>query len=101
MLHLSKDEQRERLEARLEDPTKGYKFNPGDLETRRRWDDYMAAYADAITQTSTDRAPWFVVPADRKWYRNLIVAQILIEALEGMDLRYPEPDVDLAGIVID
>lgn len=101
MLHISKDEQRERLEARLADPTKGYKFNPGDLETRRRWDDYMAAYADAITQTSTDRAPWFVVPADRKWYRNLIVAQILIEALEGMDLSYPEADADLAGIVID
>ena len=100
MLHISKDEQKERLEARLEDPTKAYKFNPSDLESRSRWSDYVQAYEDALTETSTDTAPWFVVPADRKWYRNLVVADILIEALEGMGLEYPEPEFDLTDISI-
>lgn len=101
MLHISKDEQRERLEARLADPAKGYKFNPGDLATRAKWDQYMEAYGEAIEETSTVDAPWFVVPADRKWHRNLIVARILIEAIESMELEYPEPEVDLATVVID
>ncbi|HSJ71002.1 MAG TPA: polyphosphate kinase 2 family protein [Acidimicrobiia bacterium] len=101
MLHISKDEQRERLEARLEDPTKGYKFNPSDLDTRARWDDYMDAYADALGETSTEAAPWYVVPSDRKWYRNLVVSRILIDALESVDLSYPEPDVDLSTVVIE
>lgn len=101
MLHISPEEQRSRLVARLEDPTKGYKFNPSDLETRARWDEYMAAYADAIEQTSTDSAPWFVVPADRKWHRNLVVARIMIDAIESLDLRYPEPEVDLSQVVIE
>ena len=100
MLHISKDEQRERLEARLEDPAKAYKFNPGDLDTRARWSDYMEAYQDALGETSTEDAPWFVVPADRKWYRNLIVSQILIEALESLDLSFPEPDEDVSSVVI-
>jgi PPK2 family polyphosphate:nucleotide phosphotransferase len=101
MLHISKDEQRDRLLARLEDPAKGYKFNPGDLDSRARWDEYQEAYADAIEETSTESAPWFVVPADRKWHRNLVVARIMIEAIESLDLRYPEPEIDLSSVVIE
>jgi polyphosphate kinase 2 (PPK2 family) len=100
MLHISKDEQKERLEARLVDPAKGYKFNPSDLDSRARWAEYMRAYEDALSETTSESAPWFVVPADRKWYRNIVVAQILIDALDSMDLTYPEPDFDLTQIVI-
>ncbi len=99
-LHISKEEQRRRLQARLDDPTKNWKFRRGDLDDRALWDEYQRAYEDAITETSTDYAPWFVVPADRKWYRNLVVSTVLVETLEGMDLRYPEPEGDLSGIVI-
>jgi len=101
MLHISQDEQRERLQARLADPAKNYKFNPGDLDVRKQWDDYMEAYEEALVRTSSETAPWFVVPADRKWYRNLVVSQILIDTLEGMDLQYPVTEHDLAGIVIE
>lgn len=101
MLNISRDEQKERLEARLADPSKMYKFNPGDLATRARWDDYMGAYEEAIVETSTESAPWFVVPADRKWYRNLAVSKILVEALEGLDLAFPDPDFDPSTIVIE
>jgi PPK2 family polyphosphate:nucleotide phosphotransferase len=100
MLHISKEEQKERLEARLDDPAKGYKFNPSDLDSRAQWSGYMRAYGDALAETSTDTAPWFVVPADRKWHRNLVVSQILIEALESMELEYPEPQVDLSTVTI-
>jgi PPK2 family polyphosphate:nucleotide phosphotransferase len=98
-LNISKEEQRRRLQERLDDPTKRWKFNPGDLDARAKWDDYVAAYQDALARTSTAEAPWYVVPANRKWYRNLVVAQILVETLERMDLRYPDPP-DLDGIVI-
>ena len=98
-LHISKAEQKERLQARLDDPTKHWKFNVGDLAERDRWDDYRAAYTAMLERTSTEHAPWYVVPADRKWYRNLVVSSILIETLEGLDLAYPEPD-DLDGVVI-
>jgi len=100
MLHISKDEQRRRLEERLEDPSKNYKFNPNDLDSRAHWDDYMEAYEDAIARTSTAGSPWYIVPADRKWYRNLVVASILIEALESLDLRYPEAEFDPGTIDI-
>jgi PPK2 family polyphosphate:nucleotide phosphotransferase len=100
MLHISKAEQKERLEARLRDPAKGYKFNPSDLDSRTQWTDYMRAYEAAITETASDVAPWFVVPADRKWYRNLVVAQILIDALESMSLEYPKPEFDLSEVTI-
>ena len=100
MLHISKQEQRERLQARLEDPAKNYKFNPSDLDSRARWDDYMAAYEDAINETSTEEAPWYVVPSDRKWHRNLVVSQILIDTLESLDLTYPEAEHDLSSIRI-
>ena len=94
-LHISKDEQRERLLARLDDPTKQWKYEPGDLDTRARWDDYMVAYGDAIERCSTELAPWHIVPADRKWYRNWAVTNLLIEALDALGLRWPAPRYDV------
>jgi len=99
-LHISKEEQRERLQARLSEQDKRWKFNAADLDDRKLWDDYMAAYEEALTLTSTEHAPWHVVPADRKWYRNLVVSSILIQALEKMDPRYP-PEPYLDGVVIE
>jgi PPK2 family polyphosphate:nucleotide phosphotransferase len=96
-LHISKDEQKERLLARLEDPTKHWKYNPHDLDTRARWDEYMAAYGDALARTSTDTAPWYVVPADRKWYRNWAITRLLVERLEQLGLRWPPADFDVAA----
>jgi PPK2 family polyphosphate:nucleotide phosphotransferase len=100
-LHISKDEQRERLQERIDTPEKHWKFNLDDLEARKQWDDYMRAYEDAITATSTEDAPWFVVPADRKWVRDVAVTTILADALRSMDLRPPEPDPALRGIVVE
>jgi PPK2 family polyphosphate:nucleotide phosphotransferase len=94
-LHITRDEQRARLEARLDDPTKHWKYNPGDLDSRALWDDYMTAYADAIGETSTDVAPWHVVPADRKWYRNWAITMLLIEALDALELQWPAADFDV------
>ncbi|HEX2179612.1 MAG TPA: polyphosphate kinase 2 family protein [Actinomycetota bacterium] len=94
-LHISKQEQANRLRARLEDPTKRWKFNPGDLVERARWEEYQEAYREAIEKTSTPEAPWYVVPADNKWYRNWVVAQTIAETLERMDPQYPDPpDID-------
>lgn len=90
-LHISKEEQAERLQARIDDPTKRWKFRPEDLDDRARWDDFMTAYGDAISATSTKDAPWYVIPADRKWYRDWALLRILTEALEEMDLRFPDP----------
>lgn len=101
MLHISKDEQKERLEERLVDPSKNYKFNPSDLDSRARWPSYMEAYAEALAETSTVDAPWYVVPADRKWYRNLIVSRIVIDAIESLDLEYPEADFDPGQVAVD
>ena len=93
-LHISKDEQRQRFEERYDDPKKRWKFSMGDLEERERWDDYMAAYEDALSKTSTDDAPWYVIPANRNWMRNLAVASILTATLEEMKPAYPpEPDL--------
>lgn len=100
-LHIDEDEQKKRLQARLDDPTKRWKFNRGDLADRKLWQEYTAAYEEALSRTSRDGAPWYVVPANRKWYRNLVVATILVDALEELDMRYPEPEEDLDGIVID
>jgi polyphosphate kinase 2 (PPK2 family) len=96
-LHISRDEQRDRLLARLDDPTKHWKYNPGDLDTRARWDDYMAAYGDAIERCNSEDAPWYVVPADRKWYRNWAITNLLIEQLEALDLDWPKADFDVAA----
>jgi PPK2 family polyphosphate:nucleotide phosphotransferase len=99
-LHISREEQAQRLQARLDDPAKRWKFNRGDLVERERWDDYMAAYEEAIARTSTEQAPWYVIPADRKWFRNWAVSRVVIEALEAMDPRYPAPAEDLDGIAV-
>jgi PPK2 family polyphosphate:nucleotide phosphotransferase len=89
-LHISKKEQKKRLQARLANPTKRWKFNPDDISERQYWDEYVAAYEVALQRCSTIEAPWFIVPADRKWYRNAIIARIVRRTLEAMDLRYPE-----------
>jgi PPK2 family polyphosphate:nucleotide phosphotransferase len=94
-LHISPGEQRERLLRRLDRPDKHWKFDPSDLDTRERWDDYVDAYQDALARCASDVAPWYVVPADRKWYRNWAVAQILLEQLEELALRWPEPAFDI------
>jgi PPK2 family polyphosphate:nucleotide phosphotransferase len=98
MLHISYEEQRQRLLARLLDPTKRWKFNRGDLDDRALWPAYQAAYADALARCNTDDARWHVVPADRKWYRNWAVANVLLAALEGMRLTYPDVDLDVAEL---
>jgi PPK2 family polyphosphate:nucleotide phosphotransferase len=99
-LHISKDEQKKRLESRLEESDKRWKFNVGDLEDRELWDDYARAYEEALTRTSSEHAPWYVVPANRKWYRNLVVASILIQQLVEMDPQYP-PEPDLKGVIVE
>jgi PPK2 family polyphosphate:nucleotide phosphotransferase len=96
MLHISADEQRERLLARLDDPTKQWKFKPGDVDERGRWSDYQAAYETALERCNTANAPWFVVPSDRKWYRNWAIAQLLLETLRALDVDWPAPDYDVA-----
>lgn len=101
MLHISKEAQKERLQARLDDPHKQWKFNHGDLSERKRWDDYQEAYEIALTRTSTDYAPWYVIPSDRKWYRNLMVGELVRQTLLGLDMEWPEPVENLDGIVID
>ena len=100
-LHISPDEQKERLQARLDDPAKRWKFSAGDLEERRLWGEYRAAYEDAISRCSTGHAPWFVIPADRKWYRNWAISSIVREALERLDPQPPRADLDPESIVIE
>lgn len=100
-LHISKDEQKRRLQERLDDPEKRWKFAPSDLETRTHWDAYADAYEDALATCSTKHAPWFVIPADRKWYRNLAVSQVIVETLEALDMKFPEPAFDPKTIRID
>jgi PPK2 family polyphosphate:nucleotide phosphotransferase len=95
MLHISADAQKERLLARLADPSKLWKFNPGDIDERQRWADYRTAYEVALERTNTEHAPWLVVPSDRKWFRNLAVAQVLRETLAALDPRWPGPDFDV------
>ncbi|MCZ4500859.1 MAG: hypothetical protein JWQ74_3414 [Marmoricola sp.] len=96
MLHISADTQKERLLARLDDPTKQWKFKPADVDERGHWAAYQEAYQVAIERCSTEVAPWHVIPSDRKWYRNLAVAQLLAETMRGMDLDWPGPDYDVA-----
>jgi PPK2 family polyphosphate:nucleotide phosphotransferase len=95
MLHISKNEQAKRLAERLDDPTKYWKYNPGDLDERGFWDDYQAAYAAALSKCSTEVAPWYVVPANRKWYRDWAVASLLRDALTDLHLSYPPPTFDV------
>ncbi len=100
-LHISKDEQKERLQARLDDPSKHWKFNPNDLTERKRWDEYEEAFELALSRCSTKHAPWFIIPADRKWYRNAVIARIIRRTLEDMDPRYPKDSYDASSITID
>jgi PPK2 family polyphosphate:nucleotide phosphotransferase len=93
-LNISKQEQLERLRARLDDPTKLWKFNPGDLQERKLWKDYMAAYEDALGRCSTAAAPWFIIPANKKWMRNLAVSQILLETFERLNPKFPKPRIN-------
>jgi PPK2 family polyphosphate:nucleotide phosphotransferase len=101
MLNISKDEQKSRLEERLANPAKHWKFNPADLDDRKLWDDYMVAYETALTRCSTQWAPWHVIPADRNWVRNFAVSTIVLQALEAMDPKYPAPAVDLSKIKVE
>ena len=100
-LHISKDEQKRRLERRIEDSTRQWKVALSDFEERKRWKEYQRAYEDAITKCNTKEAPWYVVPADKKWFRNLAVSQVLVETLEALDMRFPKPTVDLASLKLD
>lgn len=100
-LHISKDEQKKRLESRLANPAKHWKLNPDDLVDRARWDDFQLGYEDLIERTSTEAAPWFVIPADRKWYRNLVVARLMVDTLRGLKMDFPMPDWDPASVVIE
>lgn len=101
MLHISKDEQRERLVARQDDAAKHWKFNAGDLEARKDWDAYQKAYEETIAATSTEHAPWYVVPADRKWFRNYVLADVIVGALERMKPEFPEAAVDPRTFVVE
>lgn len=100
-LHISKEEQKRRLEARLATPHKHWKFHPDDLADRNQWDEFMTAYEDIISQTSTECAPWFIVPSDRKWYRNLCVARILLDTLRNLNMELPAINWDPMSIRID
>ena len=100
-LHISKDEQRERLQERLSDPTKYWKFNRGDLAERKRWDEYQAAYEDALTLCNTKHAPWHIIPSDRKWYRNLCISRLLVKSLTELDPRFPPPEDGIEKIVVE
>lgn len=99
-LHISREEQRERLQARLDDPTKRWKFEHGDLAERKLWDDYMRAYEDVLEKTSTRHAPWTIVPADRKFMRDFIVAGTVVKALEKLKMKYPDPP-DVEGVTVE
>jgi PPK2 family polyphosphate:nucleotide phosphotransferase len=100
-LHISREEQRRRLQARLDDPTKRWKFKPEDLEARNQWDAYQSAYEEAITETSTDFAPWWIVPGDRKWVRDVAVATLLLETFRRLDPQFPPADPSLDGVIVE
>jgi PPK2 family polyphosphate:nucleotide phosphotransferase len=99
-LHISKDEQKRRLESRLADPDKRWKFSKNDIKERAFWDDYQAAFEDAINECSTSHAPWYVVPANKKWYRNLVVARTIADTLEAMDPRFPPAEQGLEDVKV-
>jgi PPK2 family polyphosphate:nucleotide phosphotransferase len=100
-LHISKAEQKKRLEARLTDPTRYWKLSEKDVEERRSWSAYRKAYQDVLEKCSTRWAPWHIVPADRKWYRNLVIAESVVQTLRDLNMKYPEPTVDISKMVIE
>ena len=97
-LHISKDEQLKRLRKRIDEPAKNWKINPKDFEERKYWEDYVPAYEDALSRCSTSYAPWFVIPANKKWFRNYAVSQIVADALDAMKMSYPKPDIDISKL---
>jgi PPK2 family polyphosphate:nucleotide phosphotransferase len=101
MLHISKDEQRARLQARIDDPSKHWKFDVSDLEARKQWDAYQSAYRDALAATSTEYAPWYVIPADSKTHRNVMVAELLLRTLDALKLEYPPAKESLKGVKVE
>lgn len=101
MLHISKDEQKKRLQARLDDPEKWWKFNPNDIKERALWPRYQEAYEDAINSCATDYAPWYIVPANHKWARNLAIVEVVLRMLKEMDPRYPKLSFDPKTLIID
>ena len=100
-LLIDRDEQKARLQSRIDDPKKNWKFKLGDLAERKLWDDYLAAYEEVLHRCSTEQAPWYVIPANRNWFRNLAIADILASTLEELDPRYPKPTEDLSEVVVD
>ncbi|MBI1375169.1 MAG: polyphosphate kinase 2 family protein [Phycisphaera sp.] len=99
-LHISKEYQKKRLERRLTRPDKAWKFEPADLPERSKWDEYRVVYEDSLTRCNTDFAPWYIVPGERRWFRDVLVAQVLVDTLEKLNLKYPEPKVDTTQIKV-
>lgn len=100
-LHIDKDEQKARLQARLDEPQKRWKFSVGDLKERKLWTEYTKAYEDAISRTSTNWAPWYIIPSNRKWYRNLVISKIVIDSLKNLDMKFPQPQENLDQVTIE
>jgi PPK2 family polyphosphate:nucleotide phosphotransferase len=99
-LHISYEEQKRRMQRRLDDPARNWKFSPSDLKERMRWDDYMEAYEEALTRCSTDHAPWYIVPSDQKWYRNYVISDTIVRRLKKLDLQYPPPMKNLDKVKV-
>jgi PPK2 family polyphosphate:nucleotide phosphotransferase len=99
-LHISKEEQRQRLQERVDNPKKRWKFRAGDLDDRKRWGEYLDAFGDMVSKCNTETAPWHVVPADQNWFRDLVVARALVKKLESLDLKYPEAEAGVVGTVV-
>ncbi len=100
-LNISRDEQKKRLQERLDDPKKQWKFNPDDLKERALWTKYMQAYEDALSKTSTESAPWYIIPSNHKWYRNLVISRVLVQTLQELHMSYPQPNFDPAKIHVE
>jgi len=100
-LHISKKEQKERFQARLDDPTKHWKFSKDDLRKRDQWEQYQEAYEDALNRCTTKHAPWYVIPADQKWYRNLAIMRVIVSTLNRMNPKYPDGEDEVTGVTID
>jgi PPK2 family polyphosphate:nucleotide phosphotransferase len=99
-LHISKDEQKKRLQERLEDPQKYWKVNPTDLKEREHWDEYEQAYEDVFRNCSTKYAPWYIIPANKKWFRNVVISQTILDTLSGLHMKYPKPAVDVKKLKV-
>jgi polyphosphate kinase 2 (PPK2 family) len=100
-LHISNEEQKDRLEERIQDPTKHWKLSPSDLPDRKLWPLYLKAYEEAISKTSTHWAPWYIIPANRKWYRNIVIGRIVTDTMRRLKMKYPEPQVDVEKLRIE